>query len=65
MLDLPVCALVGPHGLVHVDVIVVTEVYKFFSDELSVIVSNDGIRDPEAANGIPNEIYGLLGADLS
>jgi hypothetical protein len=65
MLDLSVCAWVGHHGVVHADVIIVTEVYDFFSGELSAITSNDRIGHPDAENGIPNEIYGLLLADLS
>jgi hypothetical protein len=47
VLDLPVCTRVGDCGPIHVDVIVITEIKEFFSGELSAIVGNDRLRDPE------------------
>jgi hypothetical protein len=38
---------VGYRGLVHVDVIVITEIQKFFSGELSAILGDDRVRDPQ------------------
>jgi hypothetical protein len=33
--------------------------------ELSAIVSDDRVRDPKMKNDVLDEIYGLLGANLS
>jgi hypothetical protein len=41
MLNLPVCTRVGDRGLVHTDVIVITEIQEFFSGELSADVGDD------------------------
>jgi hypothetical protein len=64
-LDLPVCTHVGDHGLVHVDVIVITKIQEFFPSELSAIVSDDRVRDPKTKNDAMDEIHGLLGANFS
>jgi hypothetical protein len=56
---------VGECGPVHADVMVVTEIQDFFSSELSVVVGNDRVRDPEMKNDVLNEIYSLLGANFS
>jgi hypothetical protein len=37
----------------------------FFLGELSVVISDDRVRDPEAKNGVLDEIHGLLGANFS
>jgi hypothetical protein len=55
---------VGHCGPVHSDVIVIVEVQESFSGELSPVVINDRIRDPKTKNDVPDEIYGLLGADF-
>jgi hypothetical protein len=41
---------VGDHGLVHTDVIVVTEIQEFFPGELGAVVGNDRVRDPKMKN---------------
>jgi hypothetical protein len=56
---------VGDRGPVHADVIVIIEIQDFFSGELSVVVSNDRVRDPKTKNDVLDEIYGLLGANFS
>jgi hypothetical protein len=55
---------VGHRGPVHTDVIVITEIQEPFSGELSAIVGDDGVRDPEEQNDILDEIYSLLGANF-
>jgi hypothetical protein len=47
MLDLPVCAWVGDHGLVHPDIIIIIEIQEIFPDELGAIVGDDVVRDPK------------------
>jgi hypothetical protein len=42
------------------DVIVVTKIQEFFSYELSAIVSDDRVRDPETKNDILDKIHDLL-----
>jgi hypothetical protein len=59
--NLPVCAWVGHDGLVHVDVVVITEVQKLLSGELSDVVVNNRIRYLETENDILDEIHGLSG----
>jgi hypothetical protein len=56
---------VGDHGPVHADVIVITEIQKNFSGELSVTVGNDRVRNPERENNVLDEIYDLHGANFS
>jgi hypothetical protein len=56
---------VGDHDPVHVDVIVITEIQDFFSDQLSVVVGNNRVRNPKTKNHVLNEIHGMLGADFS
>jgi hypothetical protein len=46
-LNLPVCTRVGNRVLIHMDVIVITEIQEFFSGELSATVGNDRVRDPK------------------
>jgi hypothetical protein len=65
MLDLPICKQVGDCGLVHPDVVIITEIQEFFLDELSVVVGDDGVRDPKMKNDVLDEIYCLHGANLS
>jgi hypothetical protein len=62
---MPVCTWVSNHGLVHADVIVITEIQDFFSGELSVIVDDDRVRDPKTENDVLDEIHSLLGANFS
>jgi hypothetical protein len=64
VLNLPVCAQVGNHGPVRTVVIVVIEIQDFFCCELSVVVSDDRVRDPEIENDVLDEIHGLLGANF-
>jgi hypothetical protein len=54
----------GHSGLVHEDVVVITEVQKLFSGELSVVVGNDRIGYLEKENDILDEIHGLSGIDF-
>jgi hypothetical protein len=55
---------VGDHGPVHVDVIVIIEIQESFFGELSTIVGNDRVKDPEVKNDVLDEIYGLFGANF-
>jgi hypothetical protein len=64
MLDMPICLRVGDHGLVHMDVIVITEIQELFSCELSSIVGDDKVRDPKIENDFLDEIHGLHGANF-
>jgi hypothetical protein len=54
----------GHNGLVHEDVVVITEVQKLLSGELSVVVGNDRIGYLETENDILDEIHGLSGTDF-
>jgi hypothetical protein len=56
---------VEDRGPIHADVIVITEMQEFFFGELSAVVGNDTIRDPETKNDVLDEIHDLLGADFS
>jgi hypothetical protein len=47
MLDLHISTRVGDRGPVHAYVIVITEIQEIFSGEVSVIVSNDRVRNLE------------------
>jgi hypothetical protein len=49
---------------IHPDVVVITEIQEIFPGELSVVVGDDGVRDPEVENNVLDEIYYLLGANL-
>jgi hypothetical protein len=60
VLDLPVCAWVGDHDPVHLDAVIITEIKKLLPIELSVVVGNDGVRDPETENNDLDKIYCLL-----
>jgi hypothetical protein len=55
---------VGHGGPVHAIVVVIVEVQKPLSGELSAVVSNDRIRYPEMENDILDEIHGLSGTNL-
>jgi hypothetical protein len=63
-LDLPVCMRVGYRGPVHPDVAVITEIQENFPSELSVVIGDDGVGDPEMENDVRDEIHYLLGANL-
>jgi hypothetical protein len=56
---------VGDRNLVHADVIVVTEIQKFFSSELSDVDGNDRVRDLKTKNDVLDRIHCLLRADFS
>jgi hypothetical protein len=45
-------------------VVVVTEFQEFFASELRAVVSDDGVRNPEAVDDIREEQYRLLGLDF-
>jgi hypothetical protein len=64
-LDLPVRAWVGDCGPVHPNFVTITEIQEIFPGELSVVVSDEGVRDPKTENDAPDEIHCLLGANLS
>jgi hypothetical protein len=53
------------HGSVHPDVVIITEIHAFFPSELSTVVDDYGVRDPEMKNDVLDEIYCLLGANHS
>jgi hypothetical protein len=55
---------VGNCGPVHTDVTAVTEIQDFFSGELSVVVGNDRVRNPETKNDVLDEIHDLPRANL-
>jgi hypothetical protein len=65
MHGLPIWMWVGDRDPVHADVIVIIEIQEFFSEELSVIVGNDRVRNPKTKNHVLDEIHGMLGADFS
>jgi hypothetical protein len=50
---------------VHLDVVIIREIQEFFPRELSVVVGDNEVRDPEAENDVLDEIHCLLGASLS
>jgi hypothetical protein len=52
VLDLLICARMGDRDLVHLDVVVITKIQEPFPNELGVIVSVDGVGDPEVENNI-------------
>jgi hypothetical protein len=56
---------VGDRNPVHPDVVIITEIQELFPGKLSVIVGDDGGRDPEMENDVLDKIYYLLGANLS
>jgi hypothetical protein len=64
-LDLPIRTWVGNHSPVHTYVIVITEIQELFSGELSLVVSDDGIRNPETENDVLDEGHNLLGTNFS
>jgi hypothetical protein len=45
-------------------VVVVTELQQFSAGELRAVVSDDGIRNPEAVDDIHEEEHHLLGLDF-
>jgi hypothetical protein len=49
---------------IHADVVIVTEIKELFAGELCVVVSDDGIWDPEAMDNISKEEHRLLRLDL-
>jgi hypothetical protein len=59
-LNLLICKRVGNHSPIHVDVIVVTEIQKFFFGELSTIVGNDRVRDPKTKNDVLDKVHIFL-----
>jgi hypothetical protein len=60
VLDLPICTRVGDRGPVHLDLIVIKENQKFISNELSAVVSDDIVRDPETENDVLDETMAFL-----
>jgi hypothetical protein len=46
-----------------VDVVVIIEIQESFSGEMSAIVGDDRVRDPETENHVLYEIHGLHGAN--
>jgi hypothetical protein len=65
MLDLPHLYAGGPLWPSPCECYCHHRTLGFFSDELSVVVGNDRIRDPEMENDFLDEIYDLFRADLS
>jgi hypothetical protein len=54
---------VGYVGLVHPDVVVLAEVQELSASELGAVVSDDGVRDPEAMDDVGEEYHRLFGPD--
>jgi hypothetical protein len=54
---------VGYGGPVHPDVVVLAEVQELSASELGAVVSDDGVRDPEAMDDVGEERLRLLGPD--
>jgi hypothetical protein len=52
-------------GLVHPDVVIITEIQEPFLSQLSVVVVDDVVRDPKIENDVLDEIYHLHGANRS
>jgi hypothetical protein len=63
-LDLSIREWMGYHGPIHSEVVIVTEIQQFFPGELSVVVGDNGVRDPEIENDVLDEIHHLLRANL-
>jgi hypothetical protein len=47
---------VSDRGLVHTNVVIMTEINEFFPDELDAIVGVDGVRDSEIENDVLDKI---------
>jgi hypothetical protein len=56
---------VGDRGPVYLDVVIITEIQELLLGERSVVVSDDGVWDPEMENNVLDKIYCLVGANLS
>jgi hypothetical protein len=63
-LDQPIGLQVCNRSPIHVDIIVITEFEKLLPCELSVVVGDDGVRDPEAINDVGEERNGFLETDF-
>jgi hypothetical protein len=47
---------VSDRGLVHTNVLIITEINEFFPGELGAIVGVDGVRDSEIENDVLDKI---------
>jgi hypothetical protein len=54
---------VGYGGPVHLDVVVLAEVQELSASEPGAVVSDDGVRDPEAMDDVGEEHHRLFGPD--
>jgi hypothetical protein len=63
MLYLPIRHGVGYGGLVHPDVVVLTEVQELPASELGAIIGDDGVRDPKAMDDVGEERHHLFRPD--
>ena len=64
MLDLVVSSWVSHCRLVHTDVMPIVEVQELFAGELSAVVGDDDVGNPEPVDDVSEEKDGLLGADV-
>jgi hypothetical protein len=55
---------VGDSGPVHPDVVVITAIQELLPDELSVIVSDNGVGDLRVENHALDKAHSLLGANF-
>jgi hypothetical protein len=55
---------VGDRGLVHLDVVIITEIKELLLGELGAVVS-DGVGDPKIENNVLDKTHCLLGANFS
>jgi hypothetical protein len=62
-LELPV-RLEVCHGCpIHMNMVIIAEIKELFTSELRVVVSDDGVWDPEAMDNVSKEEHRLLGFD--
>jgi hypothetical protein len=62
-LDLPVHPGVCHGYLIHMDMVIITEIKGLFAGKLCAIVSNNEVWDPEVMNNIGKEEHRLLRLD--
>jgi hypothetical protein len=60
---LPIRHGVSYDGPVHSNVVVLAEVQELSASELSAVVGDDGVRNPEAMDDVGEERHRLFGPD--
>ena len=63
-LDLAVSSRVGHCRPVHTDVMPIAEVQELFAGELSAVVGDDDVGNPEPVDDVGEEEDGLLGVHI-